>query len=42
VLVIVLLALLAYAIVQMSGPQPVPRQLPQHPTDAPAAQVGRP
>ena len=41
VLVILLLALLAYAIVQMNAPRPVPRQLP-HPTDAPAAQAGRP
>ena len=40
VLVLILLALLAYAIVQMSAP-PAPRPLP-HPTDAPAAQAGRP
>lgn len=40
-LVVILLALLAYAIVQMNAPHPVPRQLPR-PTDAPAAQAGRP
>ncbi|HEX8903588.1 MAG TPA: FHA domain-containing protein, partial [Longimicrobiaceae bacterium] len=36
VLVVILLALLAWAIVQMSTPAPTPRQLPA-PTDAPAA-----
>ena len=41
VLIIILLALLAYAIVQMNAPAPTPRQLPP-PTDAPAAQAGRP
>ena len=40
-LVVILLALLAYAIVQMNAPRPLPRQLP-HPTDAPAAQAGQP
>jgi hypothetical protein len=40
VLVVLLLALVAYAVVQMVQPRPVPR-LP-HPTDAPAAQAGRP
>ncbi|HSU13907.1 FHA domain-containing protein [Longimicrobium sp.] len=40
-LVVILLALLAYAIVQMNQPAPVPRQLPA-PTDVPAARAGRP
>jgi hypothetical protein len=40
VLVVILLALVAYAVVQTVAPRPAPR-LP-HPTDAPAAQAGRP
>jgi hypothetical protein len=40
-LVVLLLALLAYAIVQTMQPHPAPRPLP-HPTDAPAAQATRP
>ena len=40
-LVVILLALLAYALVQALQPHPAPRQLP-HPSDAPAAQATRP